>query len=208
MAAMASSDLLLARRVLRGDGAAFDEFFRGHFPGLMRFAQSRLGGDGEAAEEVVQATLCAAVAKLGTYRGEAALFTWLCTFCRHEIGNWLRRRGRDGERVELVEDRPEIAAALESLSTSLEGDPERSLGRAETARLVHVTLDRLPGSYASALEWKYVEGISVAEIAARLSLTTKAAESLLTRAREAFRDGFKEINRGALPKPLAGERRG
>jgi DNA-directed RNA polymerase specialized sigma24 family protein len=53
-----------------------------------------------------------------------------------------------------------------------------------------VTLDALPGSYGDALEWKYVQGFSVMEIAARLNLGAKAAESLLTRARQAFREGY------------------
>jgi len=37
-----------------------------------------------------------------------------------------------------------------------------------------VTLDALPGSYGDALEWKYVQGLSVKEIAARLNLGAKA----------------------------------
>jgi DNA-directed RNA polymerase specialized sigma24 family protein len=55
---------------------------------------------------------------------------------------------------------------------------------------VHLVLDALPAHYANALEWKYLEELSVAEIAGRLGLGEKAAESLLTRARAAFRDAF------------------
>ncbi len=58
------------------------------------------------------------------------------------------------------------------------------------ARLVRVTLDALPESYADALEWKYMQGWSVNEIADKLRVGPKAAESLLTRARQAFRDAF------------------
>jgi DNA-directed RNA polymerase specialized sigma24 family protein len=53
-----------------------------------------------------------------------------------------------------------------------------------------VTLDALPRRYGDALEWKYVLGLTVEEIAGRLGLGPKAAASLLTRARQAFRDGF------------------
>ena len=52
------------------------------------------------------------------------------------------------------------------------------------------TLDALPGRYGEALEWKYIDGLSVREIAARLELGEKATESLLTRARESFRDAI------------------
>jgi len=181
-------DRELVESMLAGDERAFAEFFDGYFPGLFRFALARLDRSEDAAEEVAQATLCAAIRKLSTYRGEAALFTWLCTFCRHEIAAHWRRRGRDRAVVDLVEDDPEVAAALDSLSA--EGSPEAALARDETRRLVHVLLDRLPPKYASALEWKYVDGISVNDIAERLGLSSKAAESMLTRAREAFREGF------------------
>jgi len=62
--------------------------------------------------------------------------------------------------------------------------------REEIRRLVQVALDQLPRRYGDALEWKYIDGLSVREIAERLSVSAKAAESLLTRARVAFRDVF------------------
>ena len=107
---------------------------------------------------LTQATLCAAISKLDTYRGEAALFTWLCTFCRHEISAFFKRNSRQPHTVDLVEDSPELTAALDSLWVLTGDGPEHSLRRKEIARLVHVILDRLPEQYANALEWKYVEG--------------------------------------------------
>lgn len=181
--------------MLRGDESAFDEFFEDNFPRLYRFALVRMHHDPDAAEEVVQATICAALAKLRTYRGEAALFTWLCTFCRHEISAHYARLRREPPLTELVEQQADVTAALESLS-ALSADPEQLLQQHEVVRLVHVALDRLPRRYADALEWKYVDSLSVNEIAARLGLTPKAAESLLTRARAAFRDGFSTLMQG------------
>src|SRR6476620_8291696 len=139
---MPSADLDFARRLRSGDESAFEAFFAEYFPRVYRFARVRLGGDNDAAEEVAQATVTKALAKLSTYRGEAALFTWLCTFCRHEIAAHWRPRGRDRAVVGLVEDDPEVAAALDSLSA--EGGPEAALARDETRRLVHVLLRRLP----------------------------------------------------------------
>jgi RNA polymerase sigma-70 factor (ECF subfamily) len=179
----------LVARMLAGEEAAFEEFFAASFPPLFRFAAARLREEG-AAEEVVQATLCRAVLKLHTYRGEAALFTWLCAFCRHEISAWYERQARRPPEVELVDDLPDVRAALESLSAEGVADPDAELRRHELRRLVQATLDALPGRYGDALEWKYIEGLSVAEVGARLGLGVKAAESLLTRARQAFRDGF------------------
>lgn len=191
--------------MLAGEERAFNEFFDRHFRGLYRFALSRLNHDEDAAEEVAQATVCKAITKLGTYRGEAALFTWLCTFCRHEISAYYRRTGVVAKQVDLIEDVPEVRAALESLGTELD-DPGAALNQKELGRLVQVTLDQLPGRYGNALEWKYLEELSVKEIAARLDLSPKAAESLLTRAREAFRDGFRTLT-GASVSPSSRQRR-
>jgi RNA polymerase sigma-70 factor (ECF subfamily) len=191
------SDLNLARRILAGDESASEAFFAEYFPRLYRFARIRLGGDEQAAEEIVQSTLIRAVRKLHTFRGEAALFTWLCTLCRREIGAWLERAGRAPE-VSLVEDHPATRIALEAAARLAASDPESEAGRREISRLVQVTLDHLPGRYGQVLEWKYIQGLSVDEIAGRLGIGYKAAESQLTRARDAFRDAFAAVA-GAWP---------
>jgi RNA polymerase sigma-70 factor, ECF subfamily len=183
------SDLALARRVLAGDQAAFDEFFDRYFPRLYRFAVARLANDEDAAEDIVQQVLIRALGRLHTYRGEAALLTWLCTLCRREIAARLENQDRRRE-VPLVDDRPEIRMAIDALAASELVDPETSLQRRELAELVRLTLDHLPGHYGDVLEWKYMQELSVHEIAGRLGVGYKAAESLLTRARAAFRDGF------------------
>jgi len=181
-------DRALAERMIAGDEEAFEEFFEGHFPGLYRFALRRLR-DPELTRDVVQSAICKAIANLRSYRGEATLAAWLFTICRYEISAHFRRRKRRPSPVELVEEEPSVRAALDSLPASFPG-PEEALEDKEVAELVHATLDRLPPRYGQVLEWKYLDGVPVKEIAVRLQLGAKAAESLLTRARNAFRDGF------------------
>ena len=89
---MPTNDMDLARRLRAGEESAFDAFFAEYFPRVYRFARTRLGGDEDAAEEVAQTTLIKALAKVGTYRGEAALFTWLCTFCSARDRSVVRAR--------------------------------------------------------------------------------------------------------------------
>jgi RNA polymerase sigma factor (sigma-70 family) len=131
------------------------------------------------------------IRKLYLFRGDAALFTWMVTLCRHEIGAWLARTGRLPT-VALEEDLPEVRKRLEALAMRAAG-PEEDLERREMARLVRVALDFLPSHYGDVLEWKYIQELSVAEIATRLGVTSKAAESMLARARNAFREGFEAL---------------
>jgi RNA polymerase sigma-70 factor, ECF subfamily len=191
------SDVALARRVIAGDEAAFDEFFAGYFPPLYRFALARLGGNEDASEEIVQRVLIRALARLHTYKGEAALLTWLCTLCRREIAGWRERAGKVRE-VSLFDDRPQMRAALDALAAVDADDPETTLRRRELSGLVQLTLDHLPGRYGDVLEWKYIQELSVDDIANRLGVGYKAAESLLTRARAAFREGFSFVTGDGL----------
>lgn len=175
----------LVERMLAGDEVAMEEFADSYFPGLYRFALARLGGDTELTREAVQTTVCKALAKLETFRGEAPLLGWLCACCRNEIRMGFRKKKRLPRIVELEED---VASDRDP--------PEGALARKEEVRQVHAVLDLLPPRYARALEWKYVERVSVKEIAERLRVGAKAAESLLTRAREAFREGYGRASLG------------
>jgi RNA polymerase sigma-70 factor (ECF subfamily) len=182
-------DWTLVRRMVRGEEPAFDAFFQDYFPRLYRFAMSRTGQDRDATEEIVQTTMVKAIRKLHTWRGDSALFTWLCAICRHEVASWRERTGRH-EAVPLAEDAPEVREKLAAIAARAIERPDESFERREVGRLVQVALDALPTQYASVLEWKYIQELDVAEIARRLETGPKAAESLLTRARRAFREAF------------------
>jgi RNA polymerase sigma-70 factor (ECF subfamily) len=191
------SDASLVRRVRAGEEAAFGEFFSLYFPRLYRFAIARLDGNEDASEEVVQQTLIRAIDRLHTFRGDAALLTWLCTLCRHEIAEWIDRAWRD-RGVSLSDEQERSRLAVDRLAAG-DIDPHNALHRREVRQLVHAALDHLPDRYGDVLEWKYLEELPVDEIAGRLGLNYKAAESLLTRARAAFRDTFSRLAGGWPP---------
>ena len=188
-------DKRLVKQLLAGDQRAFDRFFEENFARLYRFAIARLSDDPEGAREVVQITLTRAVRKLDTFRAESALFTWLCAICRNEVSDWLRRQGRYRDHIVLVEDFPEVQAAVDSFHAPLEDSPERHYERVEAMRLIQVALDRLPAKYGDVLEWKYVEGHSVKEISAKLDIGAEATQSLLARAKRAFADVYSSMNK-------------
>ena len=181
-------DKALARRIAGGSEAAFEEFFREYFPRLYRFALGRVKGDESSAEEIVQRTMCLVMRKMPGYRGEALLFTWLCQICRNEITSVFRERHVDPQHEVPLEDNPAVQAALSSLSVDL--GPEGSRSEDEIANFVRATLEYLPARYACALEMKYIRGCSVDEIGEELNISSKAAESVLSRARAAFKEGF------------------
>ena len=130
------------------------------------------------------------IERLDTYRGEAALYTWFCQICRHTLIDQ-RRKAQRGERfVRPLEDEPDVRAVLEAIAAPVEAQPDAQAWHCDIQRLVQATMDVLPDRYGDVLEWKYVDGLPVHEIAARLDMGPKAAESLLTRARTAFREAI------------------
>ncbi|HVR96431.1 MAG TPA: sigma-70 family RNA polymerase sigma factor [Thermoanaerobaculia bacterium] len=182
----------LVRRMLAGDETAFAVFSDSYIPAVYRFAQHRLA-DRELTRDIVQATVCKAIAKLKTFRGESGLTTWLCACCQNEIAAHFRRQSRTAGEVELTEDVAAVDPAL-----------DEGLLQKERDRLVHVALDAIPPHYSRALEWKYLDRLPVEAIAARLGVRPKAAESLLTRARQSFREMYERITANpsrTVPRP-------
>ena len=188
-----TDDRDLVAAMLAGNERAFTAFFDTYFPRVYRFALPRLDRNPDVAKDVVQAMLIKAMRAIEGWRGEAALFTWLCQICRRQIADHVRSQRRHATRVVLIDDSDEVRAALESIEAPAGDDPFRGADSAELRRLVHAVLDRLPNRYGEALEWKYVEGHTVEEIGDRLGIGQVAAQSLLARARIAFREGLEAV---------------
>ncbi|MBL4681481.1 MAG: RNA polymerase sigma factor [Pseudomonadales bacterium] len=189
------NDLILAQSLVSGDEAQFEIFFDEYFPKLYRFALTRLSSDEDAVKDIVQATLMNAIRGISTYRGDAAMFTWLCQICRNEINGHFRQLAKS---VPVVpQDDDSIRPILESLEAT--NSPESLFENLQVKRLIQEVLDYLPSNYGNALEWKYIEGFTVSEIAERLQLSELATQSILARARGSFRDALNKISPQLVP---------
>src|SRR2546426_5101173 len=174
-------DRKLVKRMLAGEEQAFEEFFEGHFARLYRFALPRVGQDADAAKEVVQAALCKAISALKSWRGEAALFTWICTFCRHEISGHYRRNGRAPQAMGLIEGSPDTGPGLVRLAERPGRAPDDEAQRRDVARLVQETLDILPARYGNARSEEHTSELqSPCNLVCRLLLEKKKKHNRLT----------------------------
>lgn len=186
-------DRELVDRMLSGDQRAFNDFFNAFSDRIYRFALVRLNDDPTAAEDAAQQTLCRAVEKLHQFKGESALFTWLCQICRNAITDCYRSSGIARSVVIPFDDSDEVRVALEAISAIETNDPHELAISDQVQTLVRAVLDYLPTRYGQVLEWKYMQGMSVKEIASQLKVGQKAAESTLNRARLAFREGVSTL---------------
>ena len=188
---MYEPDLQLVARMLAGDKRAFDEFFDGNAQRLAAFAARRSGLDEASLEDVVQNTLIKAIHNLPSYRGEAALFTWLSGICRHELSDVHRKVARRPTHVSLYETGA-LQVEISRLRAPEHEEPVAELDTAQRRADVLRVLEALPEHYALALEAKYGDGATVDEIAILLDLSPIAAQSLLARARQAFRERWQD----------------
>lgn len=186
-AARALEERVLRSAVLAGDATAWrvlhDRAFEPFFVRMLH----RSGRDRELAEEVVQESWMIAVRKLRQFdptRGsfEAWLFGIGERVLKNAARHAARRRTREGARVD--------PATLDTTQSPQLGRPRDPTEQEDLIERIALTMARLPELYRSILRAKYEEDLTVVEIAERGSMTPKAAESLLTRARAAFRAHF------------------
>jgi RNA polymerase sigma-70 factor (ECF subfamily) len=169
-------DRRLRAAVLQGDEAAWRAWYDEASDGVRAYVHWRLAGLSDLADEVVQETWLTAVRRVRSFRPEAAPFAgWLCGIAANLIRNRLRQR--------RLMSRVPVAACHGQTNQGRPGDEE-------TAEQVARALADLPSHYEQVLRAKYLEGLSVQAIANRSGDSAKAVESLLTRARQAFREAY------------------
>ena len=180
-------DRELVARMNAGDARAFDEFFHSNVPRLVAFTTRYSGLDTASVEDIVQNTLVKAMRALNTYRGQASLFTWLTQICLYEFVDTRRKAARQSTHVSL-DDLEETWRLVEQLRVPANREPSAEVEAESHRAAVLGTLQSLPRRYAEVLEAKYGDGLSVEQIADTMGVTAVAVQSLLARARNAFKE--------------------
>lgn len=173
---MTATDLV--SRVLGGDPQAERELYDRHVDRVYRLAY-RMTGDTEMAADCSQETFVKVFGKLDTFRGEAALSTWITSIAYSVIYNALRKVKRSRESdvgLEAVD-----AAQLSAPTRRAEPDLKASLSRA---------IERLPDGYRTVFVMHDVEGYTHEEIASSLGIQEGTSKAQLSRARAKLRQAL------------------
>lgn len=158
----------LLRRHLSGDSDAFGELFRRHRDRMWAVAV-RTTGDREMAADCVQEAFIAAYRRADSYRGEAAVTTWLHRIVVNACLDRLRR-------TKPTSRLPEVELA----------EPRDAHAGLETRLDVHAALARLPEAQRAALVLVDMHGLPVAEAAHILQVAEGTVKSRCFRGREAL----------------------
>ncbi len=156
--------------------AWFDEAL----PRIYGYFIPRVGGRVAVAEDLTQETMLAAVRTDRGPENADSVIPWLFGIARHKLMDYYRRQERDRRVLgqQIPEDNvPDGEYAVPDLD--LESLPVRDA--------VIATLDAITPRHRAALVLRYLDGCDVPFVAASIGITVDAAESMLVRARAAFR---------------------
>lgn len=169
-------DRALAARVQAGDRAAFERLVRRYLRPIHAVAASFLSERADV-EDVVQETFLRALDRIRTYDSNRPFAPWLYQIARNVARN--RIAGRARWKTEPLPD--------EGLAGGAD-DPEAELERSEVRRRVDAAVAGLPERQRAVFRLLDVEGVSAAEAAEMLGLTSGTVRSHLSHARSALRE--------------------
>jgi RNA polymerase sigma-70 factor (ECF subfamily) len=166
-------DAELVARCRAGDSDAFELLYREHSPRLFALAR-RMTGSPQESEDLLQDIFLQVYRKLDSYRGDAALGTWLYRLAIRQCLDFLRsRQGRMRAASRPIEDE----------STLLPSTRETHGARIDIERAVA----RLPEGCRVAFVLHDVEGLEHKQIGEMLGVSESTSKSQVFKARSKLR---------------------
>ena len=193
------NDIDLVRRLREKDPKAVQHLNECYLPSVWRFVFVRVDGNHHLAEDIVSETVLALIRAAASDETEIVNpVGWLRAVANRKVQDHYRAVAR----VQHLIDQVKHTAS----SNEIESDPAKLLELKERRAEVRQVMDDLPEQHRIALEWKYIDKLSVREIAMRLDMSEKAAESVLFRARRDFRERISttESEEASDSQPSAG----
>jgi RNA polymerase sigma-70 factor, ECF subfamily len=190
------SDLVLVRRVQRGDKSAFDLLVRKYQHKVVKLVLRYVRNPAEA-EDIAQEAFIKAYRALPQFRGDSAFYTWMYRIAINTAKNSLASRDRSPIRYDLDLTDPEES---HSVQTRLQ-DPDTPEGMALTEEIrliVNSAIDALPEELKTAIVLRELDGLSYEEIAAAMECPVGTVRSRIFRAREAIDKRLREVFEGGL----------
>lgn len=177
-------DTNLIPKILARNRRALLEFYRRYAPKLSRYIRGKVANPSDA-EEVLQDTLYAFLEAIRDFQGQCTVQTFLFSICQHKVIDYYRKKKL---KHAVFSQMPQLEAIISPLLS-----PEEELDVTLVKEKIHAVMGRLLPRHRQILLLKYLDGLSVEEIAKRLAMTFKSVESQLFRARKAFAEHFISI---------------
>lgn len=163
------------KRIQAGDELAFDRLFEVYYADLVQFARHYVGRTGDAEELVLD--VFTNIWTLGPqWQPRGSLRVYLYGAVRNRCSSSLRRR------------RPERAAPVALLRVATTQDAEEALRLNDLRRVVSRAIAAMPERRKMVFVLSRSHGLTYAEVAALLDISTKTVEKHMTLALKSLRE--------------------
>lgn len=170
-----AAEVAWVRQAQQGNAAAQEALFRRHLRPIRRKLQRLLGPDADI-EDVAQETFVSAFENLRALADPEAFGGWLHTIAVHAVRRRLRRRSLL-RRLGFVRAEDQLPHVESVLSPALAPDA------AAEAQIAYRALERLTVEERLAFLLRYIEGLTVPEIAVQLVLSERTVKRRIAAAR-------------------------
>jgi RNA polymerase sigma-70 factor (ECF subfamily) len=196
----------LVKRAQAGDFDAFAELIDAQKDRIYGLAR-KLAGNEQDAEDIVQETFLKAIDKIEQFRLESSFGTWLYSIALNEARALYGRH----KQVDLRPIEEYVPAGHQAEGDGKSAfklfdwrDPHAELESSELRRLIDEAVQELPYMYREAFLLRYVEELSVKEVARLINETEAATKSRILRARLALRDHLSKVFEDRYGKKMPG----
>lgn len=188
-AGLSPSEADLIARCKAGDKMAFDELISAHQERVFNVAY-RLMGNYEEALDLTQEVFLNCFRKIGSFKGDSALSTWLYRITVNTAKNrWKYQQSRGVNRTDSL-DAPSDQGNVKALTDfpSPEPGPSEVASGRETMGKFEQCLQKLAPEYREVIVLRYIEELPYEEIADILRISLGTVKSRIHRARAELRE--------------------
>lgn len=179
-------DSRLVEGLRQGTEAAYEALIAEYQQPVYNLAV-RLLSDSSDASDVVQEVFLKVFRKVGAFRGDSSLKTWIYRIAVNEAYNYQRWFGRHRKQEIGLEEEEEGSLNYSQVLSDPARSPFDCAADDEQHKLVEAALARLNPSYRMAVVLRDIEELSYEEIAEILQVALGTVKSRILRGREALR---------------------
>lgn len=181
------TDEELIDRVQQGDHDAYRQLVERHqafvFTTILSLVNQR-----ELAEDLAQETFLQAYRSLPKFKVRSRFSTWLYRIARNKVIDWSRSKAKKAQSHEME---------LKDIYTADNSFEDEVVMRDTTNRLRKL-MRELPPHYRDVLTMHFERELSIREIAGRLNIPHKTAQTRFIRGKKRLFQRWQEVNRGAV----------
>lgn len=180
----------LVAKAKAGDFDAFTQLVEKYQQRVLSLAK-RMTGNEHDAEDILQETMLKAIDKLDQFRGDSSFGTWIYSIALNEGRAFLRK-----------EQRADLQPLDDFLPSSGPGSPKElnewhnphtEMEREQVRKVLEDAIDELRAEYSIPFILRYVEEMSVKEVAKVMQLSEAATKSRILRARLFLREKLEPV---------------